>query len=103
MRRPDGTSAEQALPSNDQSALERAIGLEQLERYEAALARLRPIDRGAIVARVKDGLHLRRDGRYARSPVRRRGAESCAARVRAARGGIRIKSYPLTLDGGSDW
>jgi RNA polymerase sigma-70 factor (ECF subfamily) len=54
-RRPDGTSIDEALPSNDQSALERAIGLERLERYESALARLRPIDREAIVARVEMG------------------------------------------------
>ena len=54
-RRPDGTSIDEALPSHDQSALERAIGLERLERYEAALARLRPIDREAIVARVEMG------------------------------------------------
>jgi RNA polymerase sigma-70 factor (ECF subfamily) len=54
-RRPDGTSIDEALPSIDQSALERAIGLERLERYEAALARLRPIDREAIVARVEMG------------------------------------------------
>jgi RNA polymerase sigma-70 factor (ECF subfamily) len=54
-RRPDGTSIDEALPSNGQSALERAIGLERLERYEAALARLRPIDREAIVARVEMG------------------------------------------------
>ena len=54
-RRPDGTSIDEALPSNDQSALERAIGLEQLERYEAALAQLRPLDREAIVARVEMG------------------------------------------------
>jgi len=55
MRRPDGTSIDEALPSNDQSALERAIGLQRLERYEAALARLRPLDREAIVARVEMG------------------------------------------------
>lgn len=54
-RRPDGTSIDEALPSNEQSALERAIGLERLERYEAALERLRPIDREAIVARVEMG------------------------------------------------
>jgi DNA-directed RNA polymerase specialized sigma24 family protein len=54
-RRLDATSIDEALPSNDQSALERAIGLDQLERYEAALARLRPIDRAAIMARVEMG------------------------------------------------
>ena len=35
------------------SPLERAIGREGIERYEAALAKLRPIDREAIVARVE--------------------------------------------------
>jgi RNA polymerase sigma factor (sigma-70 family) len=35
------------------SALEQAIGHEAFERYEAALATLRPIDREAIVARVE--------------------------------------------------
>jgi RNA polymerase sigma-70 factor (ECF subfamily) len=35
------------------SPLEDAIGLEALERYEAALARLRPEEREAIVARVE--------------------------------------------------
>ena len=54
-RRPDGTSIDEALPSHDQSALERAIGIERLERYEAALAGLRPTDREAIVARVEMG------------------------------------------------
>lgn len=35
------------------SPLEQAIGREGFERYEAALAKLRPIDREAIVARVE--------------------------------------------------
>jgi hypothetical protein len=30
--RPDGTSSDEALPSNDPSALDRTIGLERLER-----------------------------------------------------------------------
>ena len=54
-RRPDGTSIDDALPSRDESPLERTIGTERLERYEAALARLRSIDREAIVARVEMG------------------------------------------------
>lgn len=54
-RRPDRTSLDDALPSGDESPLERTIGLERLERYEAALARLRAIDREAIVARVEMG------------------------------------------------
>ena len=35
------------------SPLERAVGREGVERYEAALAKLRPIDREAIIARVE--------------------------------------------------
>lgn len=54
-RRPDGTSVDEELPAGDESALERLIGVERLERYEAALARLRSIDREAIVARVEMG------------------------------------------------
>jgi RNA polymerase sigma factor (sigma-70 family) len=35
------------------SPLERAIGRERLDRYDAALARLRPVEREAIVARLE--------------------------------------------------
>jgi RNA polymerase sigma-70 factor (ECF subfamily) len=38
------------------SPLEEAIGKEALERYEAALARLRPEDREAIIIRLELGL-----------------------------------------------
>ena len=38
------------------SPLEHAIGREGLERYEAALARLRPPDRDAIIARFELGM-----------------------------------------------
>jgi RNA polymerase sigma factor (sigma-70 family) len=45
------------LPENhrapEPSPLEHAIGRERLERYEAALATLRPIEREAIVARLE--------------------------------------------------
>ena len=54
-RRPDGTSIDEALPADGESPLERTIGVERLERYEAALGRLRAIDREAIVARVEMG------------------------------------------------
>jgi RNA polymerase sigma-70 factor (ECF subfamily) len=39
--------------NQDASPLESAIGREAVDRYEAALARLRPEDREAIVARVE--------------------------------------------------
>ncbi len=41
------------LPSHDASPLQQAIGREGLERYEAALAKLRPEDREAIVGRLE--------------------------------------------------
>lgn len=40
-------------PDSSPSPLEQAIGREAFERYEAALATLRPADREAIVARVE--------------------------------------------------
>ena len=49
----------------DNSPLEEAIGREAVERYEAALQRLKPEEREAIIARVELGLQLRRDGRGA--------------------------------------
>lgn len=42
--------------SPDPSPLEEAIGQEALERYEAALQRLRPEDREAIIVRIELGL-----------------------------------------------
>jgi RNA polymerase sigma factor (sigma-70 family) len=42
-----------ARPASDPSPLEEAIGQEALERYEAALARLRPDDREALILRIE--------------------------------------------------
>ena len=52
-RRPESTGVDESLPSEEPSPLAAAIGTEVFERYEAALARLRPIEREAIVARVE--------------------------------------------------
>jgi len=54
-RRPEGAALDEAMPSGEASPLERAIGTERLERYEAALSRLRSIEREAIVARLEMG------------------------------------------------
>jgi RNA polymerase sigma-70 factor (ECF subfamily) len=57
IRRSKRSPVETALDDNASdhaaSPLESAIGAEALERYEAALARLRPEEREAIVARVE--------------------------------------------------
>ena len=54
-RRPVTVEIDDRLASHDKSALEDAIGREALDRYEAALAELRPADREAIIGRVEMG------------------------------------------------
>jgi RNA polymerase sigma-70 factor, ECF subfamily len=52
----DGEGAGDALPiDGGESPLEQAIGRENLERYEAALWRLKPEDREAIIGRLEMG------------------------------------------------
>ena len=52
-RKPPGGQLETSHPSTGPSPLEEAIGQQALERYEAALQRLRPEEREAIVLRVE--------------------------------------------------
>lgn len=52
-RRPVATELDPDRAASDASPLEAAIGAEAVERYERALANLRPADRAAIVARVE--------------------------------------------------
>jgi RNA polymerase sigma-70 factor (ECF subfamily) len=54
-RRPEAVELESARPGNGPSPLESAIGREALDRYEKALADLRPIDREALIARLELG------------------------------------------------
>ena len=54
-RQPDVTDVADRDVRTEQSPLEEAIGHETLEHYEAALERLRPEEREAIVARVEMG------------------------------------------------
>jgi RNA polymerase sigma factor (sigma-70 family) len=53
MRTPAQESLDDQYEQKQSSPLEEAIGHEAVERYEAALARLRPEDREAIIARVE--------------------------------------------------
>jgi RNA polymerase sigma factor (sigma-70 family) len=57
-RRPAGDPLDSARPSSDPSPLEEAIGQEALERYEAALQRLKSEDREAIIMRIEMGCSL---------------------------------------------
>jgi RNA polymerase sigma factor (sigma-70 family) len=52
-RRGPQTAIDSQVPDGEASPLEQAIGVEAAERYERALARLRPEDREAIIARVE--------------------------------------------------
>ena len=52
-RRPTATELTDSQPSDAASPLDIAIGREGVERYEAALQRLRPADREAIIGRLE--------------------------------------------------
>lgn len=54
-RRPLKTALDSQAEDDDRSPLEEAIGRQALDRYERALAALRPEDRELIVARVELG------------------------------------------------
>jgi RNA polymerase sigma-70 factor (ECF subfamily) len=53
--RPALDALDSAVPSDAPSPLERAVGRLRLQRYEAALLRLSPEERDAVVARLEFG------------------------------------------------
>lgn len=54
-RRAPPTALDSQAPDDSPSPLDEAVGRQTAERYEQALARLRPEDREAIIARVEMG------------------------------------------------
>ena len=54
-RRPTQVELEETEVDKARSPLEEAVGMEEIERYESALARLRPEEREAIILRVELG------------------------------------------------
>jgi RNA polymerase sigma factor (sigma-70 family) len=83
-RSPAETPLDDNAADRGASPLELAIGVEALERYEAALARLRPEDREAIVARIE------MDGSY-QEVARALGKPSAdAARMAVSRALLRL-------------
>ena len=54
-RRPESAELDSQAPDSGASPLEQAIGQQAVERYEAALQRLRASDREAIIARIEMG------------------------------------------------
>jgi RNA polymerase sigma factor (sigma-70 family) len=57
--RPEREALDPSMPEADASPLERAIGRQQLARYEAALEKLDVEDREAVIARLEWGLSHR--------------------------------------------
>jgi RNA polymerase sigma-70 factor (ECF subfamily) len=88
VRRSKRSPAPTALPDNhaDQTAspLDLAIGQEAVDRYEAALARLRPEDREAVVARIE------LDGTYQDVAVALGKPSADAARMAVSRALLRL-------------
>jgi RNA polymerase sigma-70 factor (ECF subfamily) len=83
-RSPAATELDENQSDGTVSALDLAIGREAVERYEAALARLRPEDREAVVARIE------MDGSY-REVAQALGKPSAdAARMAVSRALLRL-------------
>jgi RNA polymerase sigma-70 factor (ECF subfamily) len=57
--RPSGAPISGDMPAQDPSPLEQAVGRQMLERYEAALHRLKASDHELVIARVELGLDYR--------------------------------------------
>src|SRR3954467_9138303 len=83
-RSPGVTELDENASDHSASPLEAAIGVEALERYEAALARLRPEEREAIVARVE------MDGSYQQVAEALGKSSPGAARMAGSRGLLRL-------------
>ena len=67
-RRPGRVELEDTKADPGRSPLEQAIGMEEIERYESALARLKPEDREAIILRVELGYSYEEVARMLEKP-----------------------------------
>jgi RNA polymerase sigma-70 factor, ECF subfamily len=83
-RSPAPVELDEHAAAPDASPLEAAIGGEALERYEAALTRLRPEEREAIIARVE------MDGSYRDVAVALGKPSADAARMAVSRALLRL-------------
>jgi RNA polymerase sigma factor (sigma-70 family) len=82
--RPVTEELESQAPADDTSPLDAAIGQEALDRYDAALGRLRPEDREAVVTRVEFGLSFQEVARALGKP------SADAARMAVVRALVRL-------------
>ena len=83
-RRPPKTPLDSEAEGDGRSPLEEAIGQEAIERYEQALARLRPEDRELVVARIELGYTYQEMAELLDKPT------ANAARMAAERASIRL-------------
>ena len=83
-RQPSKTELDSEAAGNARSPLEEAIGQEAIERYEQALARLRPEDREVVVAKIELGYTYREIAEILDRPT------ANAARMAAERAIIRL-------------
>jgi RNA polymerase sigma-70 factor (ECF subfamily) len=83
-RRPSKTDLDSDAEGHGRSPLEEAIGQEAIERYEQALASLRPRDRELVVARIELGYTYQEMAELLHKP------SANAARMAAERAVIRL-------------
>ena len=83
-RRPSKTELDSQAEGSDRSPLEEAIGQQAIERYEQALASLRPEDRELVVARIELGYTYKEMAELLHKPT------ANAARMAAERAVIRL-------------
>lgn len=83
-RRPEAVELDEMQPAEGPSPLETAIGREGVERYERALAALRPVDREAVIARLELGVTYEEVAKILGKPT------ANAARVAVERALVRL-------------
>lgn len=68
-RRPSRVELEDTEVDPSRSPLEEAVGMEEIDRYESALGRLRPEEREVIILRVELGHSFREVARLLEKPT----------------------------------
>jgi RNA polymerase sigma-70 factor (ECF subfamily) len=92
-RRPPGTESASRLHAHDPSPIEELIGKETLERYEGALAELKPADREAAIARIELELDYRQIAQLLGKP------SPDAARMAVSRALVRLAKVMKESEG----
>jgi RNA polymerase sigma factor (sigma-70 family) len=94
-RRPRNVEVEDRADDDSASPLEQAIGAQFVERYEAALERLKPAEREAVIARLEFGLTYPELAQALGKPT------ADAARMAVARAMVRLTEELREVRGGS--